>query len=60
METLKAASSKTAPDSCRICVGCALAAQLRAHEQTWRDKHATYDEVITNPFVFAQEREDRT
>ena len=23
-------------------VGCALAAQLRAREQTWRDKHATY------------------
>ena len=23
-------------------VGCALAAQLLAREQTWRDKHATY------------------
>jgi len=25
-----------------IGVGCALAAQLRAREQTWRDKHTTY------------------
>jgi len=32
----------SAPDSCQIVVGCALVAQLRAREHTWRDKHATW------------------
>jgi len=30
-----------------IAVGCALAAQLRARKQTWRDKRATYIQTIT-------------
>ena len=40
-------------------VGCALAAQLRAREQAWRDEHATYKEDTTDPFFFRASRKSR-